>query len=172
MSDEQFPAVKLRDNKVEAAKRLGQANGVSHDEVVTRALELFMRLGLQHDNDVARLDAGLLIALATQIDLLAVAHALVDVHLNHLGLVVDLLASARRTPVLLGDDLALPTAVGADALDLLGHAGAELPEGHLAPTASAPTAWLRCPTTSSPETQINDPFYQIFHSANSKMCVS
>jgi hypothetical protein len=154
LSDEQFPAVELRDNKVEAAKRLSQANGVSHDEVVTRALVLFMRLGLQHDNDISGLDAGLLVTLSTQIDLLAIAHALVDMHLDHLGLVVDLFASTCRTPVLLGDDLALPTAVGADALDLLGHAGAQLSEGHLAPTAAATTAWLRCPTTASPETKM------------------
>lgn len=143
MSDEQFPAVELRDDQVEATQRLGQANGVGHDEVVTRALELVVRLGLQHDNDIAWLDARLLVTLAAQVDLLAVAHALVDVHLDHLGLVVDLLASARRAPVLLGDDLTLPSAVGTDGLDLLSHAGAELPEGHLAPTASAPTAWLR-----------------------------
>jgi len=59
-----------------------------------------MRLLVKDDNDVARGDAGLLVTLAREGDLLAVVHTLVNVHLEHLLLLANLLALARLAAVL------------------------------------------------------------------------
>ena len=90
-------------------------------EVVALAAERLVGLLLDHNDDVAGLDAGALVRLAGKRDRLALLHALVDKDLEDLALVDDLLADARLAAVLGVDDLALAVAVAALLLDLLHH---------------------------------------------------
>lgn len=80
------------------------------------------------EDDVAGDDAGRLVRLAVECDLLAVAHALGDVHLQHLALRHHFLSGAGLALVAFVDDLPLTAAGGASALELLHHAGADLSE--------------------------------------------
>ena len=89
-----------------------------------------MRALVEHDDDVAGGDAGDLVALAGEDDLLAVDHALVDVDLEHLLVLHDLAALAVLAAVVRVKDLALALALLAGRLDLLDHAGADLPKLH------------------------------------------
>ena len=97
---------------------------------------------VEHDDDVAGLEAGRLVALAGECDLLAVVHALVDVHLEYLALLDDLAARARATHVLGVDALALAVALAATRVYLLIHAGAQLVEYDLCAAALACVALL------------------------------
>ena len=63
-------------------------------------------------------------------DVLAVLHALIDAHLEHLALLLDLLAVALLAAILCVDLLAGSAAVGARLLHLLYH-GTQLPEHNL-----------------------------------------
>lgn len=89
-----------------------------------------MRLLLDHNHDVPRLDPRRLIRLARERDGLALLHPPVDKDLEHLALVDNLLAQTALAAVLGVDDLALAVAVLAGLLDLLHHR-AQLAENHL-----------------------------------------
>ncbi len=99
-----------------------------HQQIVAATLEERVLLLLQDNDNVAWWKSRLLISLAVECDALAILHALVNVHLQHLALGHHLLAIARLAAVLVLDGLARPSAAIAVALDLLDHAGAKLAE--------------------------------------------
>lgn len=85
-----------------------------------------MFLYVQHDDDVAWLQVGLLVPLAGEHDALAVQHSLLDVHLEDLPVADRLLAVARFAAVLGVDDLALALTHAADLFVLLHEARHDL----------------------------------------------
>lgn len=87
-----------------------------------------MRLLLQHNDHIPGNDTGGLVSLAGKGDPLPVLHALVNVHLKDLALALGLLAFALLAAILLLDGLALTVAILADLLNLLHHAGTNLPQ--------------------------------------------
>mmetsp|Transcript_26054 Transcript_26054/g.45912 ORF Transcript_26054/g.45912 Transcript_26054/m.45912 type:complete len:263 (-) Transcript_26054:21-809(-) len=89
-----------------------------------------VRLFLQHEDNVARLAVGLLIAHAREADLLLVVHARLDVHLENLAL------------LLLLHRVAAAVAVGALLLDLLHHPRTELAQADDGAAAVARAALL------------------------------
>lgn len=111
------------------------------DQVVPSSLEPRVRLLLHDDDHVSRHRSRGLVGFAAEDDRLAFLHALVNVDLQHLPLVLDLFPVARLAPVLVRDDLALAPAIRADLLHLLDH-WAELPECHLDALALAGHAAL------------------------------
>ena len=90
-------------------------------EVVTLALEARVRLLLDLELHVTGLNARHLVTLASEVDLGAALHTLVDVNVEHLALDDGLLAGALLALVLLADLLTLTVAVGADGLESLDH---------------------------------------------------
>lgn len=90
-------------------------------EVVTLALEASVRLLLNLELHITGLDARHLVTLASEVDLGAALHTLVDVNVEHLALDDGLLAGALLALVLLADLLTLTVAVGADGLESLDH---------------------------------------------------
>ena len=110
-------------------------------KVVALPLERLVRLLLDHNDDVARLDPRRLVRLARERDCLALLHPLVDEDLEDLALIDDLLPNARLAAVLGVDDLALAVAVAALLLDLLHH-WAKLAEDDLDPLSVAAVARL------------------------------
>lgn len=88
--DHHLPSVQMLDNPLEAAKGLVQAEGLGNEEVGTLPLEGVVLLLLDDEVDVTGLHVGLLIGHATEGDLLVVAHALVDVNLQDLALLLAL----------------------------------------------------------------------------------
>ena len=91
------------------------------EQVVFLAFEAVVRLLLDNNDHIAGGDARRLVALPTEVDGLAAAHALVDVHLEHLLLGHDLATIARLALVFVVDDLARARAVVARLLHLLDH---------------------------------------------------
>jgi hypothetical protein len=90
-------------------------------EVVALTLEARVRLLLNLELHITRLDAGHLVTLSSEIDLGTGLHTLVDVDVEHLALDDGLLAGALLALVLLADLLALTVAVRADGLESLDH---------------------------------------------------
>ena len=90
-------------------------------EVVTLALEASVRLLLNLELHITGLDARHLVTLASEVDLGAALHTLVDVNVEHLALDDGLLAGALLALVLLADLLTLTVAVRADSLESLDH---------------------------------------------------
>lgn len=134
------------------------------DEIIVHALELGMFLLVEHDDDVAGNDTGLLIAFACACayangvavssyrsythpsdtiknNFLPIDHALLHKHLQDLLLRRDLLAIAHLALVLFADGLAGATAIWAHLLDLLDHR-AHLSQLDAHTLAIAPTAWM------------------------------
>ncbi len=111
----------MLDRKLATSKRRQQVHLGLAKQVVALALEPSVLLFLDDENDISRLDAGRLIALARKLDLVARLHALVNVHLEHLALGHGLFAIARLALVLGVDDLARAVTVAARLLDLLHH---------------------------------------------------
>ncbi len=97
-----------------------------HEQIGTLAFENWMLLGVKDDDDVARREAGGLVALALECNPLLILHTLVNVDFENLALWQHLLAVASLASVLLLDLLACAIALGALALHLLHHARAEL----------------------------------------------
>lgn len=91
------------------------------EQVVLLALETGVRLLLDLEHHVSGHDAGHLVTLATELDLVSVLDTLVDVDVEDLALDNGLLSDAALAAVLLTDDLTLSTAVGADSLEALDH---------------------------------------------------
>ncbi len=108
------------------AQRLGDVHRHFQDEVDPVPLEQRVLLLVQDDDDVPRLEAGLLVALAAEGDLLPVLHALVDVDLEDFSLPIDLAAVALLAAQLGVDPLTLTLALAAHGLDLLHHPGSKL----------------------------------------------
>lgn len=124
--DQQLSVVQGGDHFLEAAERLGQGEREFGEKVQARdALKSGVRLLLEHDDYIARLDVRRPVALAAERDLLAVGHSLVDVHLQNLVLRHVALTVALFAAVLRADALALAVAVGTVLLALLHEARAQ-----------------------------------------------
>jgi len=80
-----------------------------------------VRLLLNLEDDITGHHTGHLVTLAAELDLVAVAHALVDVNVQHLAFHDGLLAVALLAAVLVADNLALTVTIGADSLEALDH---------------------------------------------------
>ena len=91
------------------------------EQVVALALEPRVLLFLDDKDDISRLDARRLIALARELDLLAALHSLVDVHLEHFTFLLGFFAVALLASVLRVDDLTRSITVATRLLDLLHH---------------------------------------------------
>lgn len=116
--DHHLPSVQMLDNPLEAAKGLVEAECLGNEEVGTLPLEGVVLLLLDDEVDVTCLHVGLLIGHATEGDLLVVTHALVDVNLQDLALLLALaLVSLSGTGM-------------AGTLELLDHAEGNLAELH------------------------------------------
>ena len=96
-----------------------------------------MLLLLEDNNDVARFKTRRLVALTRERYLLAVLHALIDVHLQYLSLMHYFLAIARLAHVLGVYLFALAVTFATRGVYLLIHASAELIQKHLAAGALA-----------------------------------
>jgi hypothetical protein len=95
------------------------------EEIVVFSLEPSVRLLLDLEHDIARVDAGQLVSLTPELDLVAALNAAIDVDVQDLALDDGLLAVALLASVAVADDLALALAVRADGLEALDH-GAHL----------------------------------------------
>ena len=113
--------VEVLDGKLASCERCEEVDALLHNQIIAFPPEHWVRLLLNDNDDVARDSIGRLVGLAVESDGLAVLHALVDVDLEHLALVVDLLAVACLALVLCVDDLSLALAVRARLLHLLNH---------------------------------------------------
>lgn len=91
------------------------------EEVVTLALEAWVRLLLNLELNITRLDARQLITLASEIDLGSALDTFVDVDVENLALDSGLLAVALLAAVLVTNVLAFSVAVWADSLEALDH---------------------------------------------------
>ena len=91
------------------------------EQIVALALETSVRLLLNLEDDIARLNTRELVALATELDLVAALDATVDVDVEDLALDDGLLSVALLAPVLVADDLTLSLAIRADCLETLDH---------------------------------------------------
>lgn len=91
------------------------------EQVVILALESRVGLLLDLEDNVAGKDTGHLITFTAELDLVAIAHTLVDVDMQHLALHHGLLTVALLAAVLVADDLALTVTVRADSLEALDH---------------------------------------------------
>lgn len=91
------------------------------EQIVVLALEAGVGLLLNLKDNITRHDTGHLVTLAAELNLVAVAHTLVDVDVQHLALNNGLLAVTLLAAVLIADDLTLAIAVGADSLEALDH---------------------------------------------------
>ena len=87
--DDQCPLVKRFDCFLHPCESLRERDVHLHDQVLATPLERVVGLLVEHDDDVAGLEAGLLVSLAGEGDLLAVRHALVHLDLENLPLTVD-----------------------------------------------------------------------------------
>ncbi|KAI3475524.1 hypothetical protein L1887_63081 [Cichorium endivia] len=132
---------KVLDEDLAAGERCEQVDLDVNVEVVLPALEARVWLFVDDDDDVAGDGVGRLVGLFLEGDVLAVLHALVDAHLEHLALLVDLFAVALLAAVLCVDDLAVALALWAGLLHLLHH-GTELSEHDLDTLAVASAARL------------------------------
>mmetsp|Transcript_34495 Transcript_34495/g.81778 ORF Transcript_34495/g.81778 Transcript_34495/m.81778 type:complete len:287 (+) Transcript_34495:303-1163(+) len=144
--DEERPLVEVGDGDGGAAQRVAEGNLLCAEEVVALALENgVLLLLLHHKDEVASLDAGLLVRLAVEHDLLPLGGARLHVDLEHLPLPDDLRTVALGAPIRVSDALARTLADVALALHLLDHARAELPDRDLDPVALAGGAGDRHP---------------------------
>ena len=121
--DDQRPVIQGSDGLLEAAEGLGDIDVELHDKVDARSLKSGVLLLIQHNDDIARFEPGLLVTLAAEVDLLAVLHALVHCDLKNFALPRDLFAAALLAPQLGVDALAGAVAFAAHGLNLLHHTG-------------------------------------------------
>ena len=111
------------------------------EKVVVLALESGVGFLLNLEHHVTGHDTRHLVTLAAELDLVAIAHTLVDVDVQHLALHHGLLTVAALAAVLVADDLALPVTVGADGLEALDH-GTHLAHHGLHTAATTASALL------------------------------
>jgi hypothetical protein len=121
----QPPIVKVLNVDSAASKGGEQVNLSLVEEVVVLALEAGVGLLLNLEHDITRHDTRHLVTLAAELDLVAVAHTLVDVDVEHLALHNGLLAVTLLAAILVTDGLSFTVAVRANGLEALDH-GAHL----------------------------------------------
>ena len=100
-----------------------------------------MRLLLDFELNVTGQNAGHLVTLTAEIDLVAGLHASVDVDMQDLPLDNSLLTQTALAAVLVADDLSLTVTVGADRLEALDH-GSHLAHHGLRPGTTAASTSL------------------------------
>ena len=115
------PVVEMLNVDGTTAKRGEQVDLGLVEQVVALALETGVGLLLDLEDHITGHNTGHLVTLAAELDLVAVAHTLVDVNVQHLALHDGLLTTALLAAVLVADDLALTVTVGADGLEALDH---------------------------------------------------
>lgn len=110
--------VEVEDRELSASEGGQEVDVDLGKQVVALPLERRVGLLLDDDDDVSRDRPRRLVRLASERDLLAALHSLVDVNLEHLALRDDLLGVADLALVLLVDDLSGSVTVVAGDLDL------------------------------------------------------
>ena len=118
------------------------------EEIIILALESLVRLLLDLEHHVAGEDAGKLVTLATELDLVAVLHAAVNVDVQDLALHSRFLAIASLAAILVPDHLSLALAVRADGLETLNH-GTHLAHHRLHTGTAAAGALAHCTLLST-----------------------
>lgn len=91
------------------------------EEIIVLALESLVRLLLNFEHHITGEDAGELVTLASELDLVAVLYAAVDVDVQDFALDGRLLSIATLAAILFPDHLTLTLAVRADCLEPLDH---------------------------------------------------
>src|SRR6266849_10068382 len=124
----QFSTIQVPDHKFTTSKCGLEVDLDVDHEVVIVALEACVRLLFDNNDNIAWNDSGRLIAFVKVGDRLAILHALVDVHFEHLLLRNDLTRVAIFALVTGIDDLASTRALIAWMLKLLDH-GTHLAQG-------------------------------------------
>jgi hypothetical protein len=119
--DGQPTVVEVLDVDSTTAKRGQKIDLGLEEEVVALALETGVGLLLNLEDDITGHNAGHLVTLTTELNLVAIANTLVDVDVEDLALNNGLLAVTLLAAVLVTDDLALAITVGADGLEALNH---------------------------------------------------
>lgn len=140
--DDQCSLVKRFDCFLHACESLRECDVHLHDQVLSTSLERVVSLLVEDNDDVAGLEAGLLVALAGEGDLLTVGHALVHLDLENLPLTVDFSSIALFASQLGINSLSLAMTFLTHGLDLLHHAGPELLDPDLHPAAATVGALL------------------------------
>lgn len=143
--EEQETAIEMSHGQGETGEGLKETDVEFHHQIrlvaatastAAATLEARVRLHLQDEQHVAVGVVGELIAFTAESDLLIVAHALVHVHLDHLGLLHHLLALALAAAISRLDDLPLSTTLGANVLLVRHQPWRELHDAY----ADAPSA--------------------------------
>lgn len=91
------------------------------EQIITLALEAGVGLLLNLEHNITGHDTRHLVTLATELNLVAIAHTFVDVNVENLALNDGLLAVTLLAAILVTDNLALAIAVRADSLEALDH---------------------------------------------------
>mmetsp|Transcript_31585 Transcript_31585/g.72598 ORF Transcript_31585/g.72598 Transcript_31585/m.72598 type:complete len:291 (+) Transcript_31585:160-1032(+) len=141
--DQKLAIVQVVDNKNCAGQGLRQRDRLGHQEIVTLTLEHLVFLLLNHKDDVTRHQPGFLVCFASEINFLAVLHALLNVHLEDALLLGHLVAPASLATVLVLNDTSFAFAVGAASLHLLHHPWCNLTDNNLHTAPLAPLAGCR-----------------------------
>jgi hypothetical protein len=129
-SDAQLAVVERLEAQHGARERLDERHAHRRLEVVAVALKVGVRTRLEHDDNVARLDAGRLVGLARERDLLARLHALVNVDVEQRLLLEHFVAVAGDAHILLVHLDAGALALGARTLHALQKARSDLLRGN------------------------------------------
>lgn len=119
--DDQRSIIEMFDSNFATAKGSEKINVKFSDEVVLLALEAFMGLLVNDNDDVSRLYIRGLVTLSVENDGLTAFHALVYVHLENLLLREDLLTLAITATILGVYDFAGTITFVARGLHLLDH---------------------------------------------------
>ena len=119
------PFIKVLNVDSTAGKSGKQVNLSLVEEVVVLALEAGVGLLLNLKHDITRHDTGHLVTLTAELNLVAIAHTLVNVDVEHLALNDGLLAITLLAAVLVTNGLSFTVAVRANCLEALDH-GAHL----------------------------------------------
>lgn len=106
---------------VSSSKRGNKVDLDAVEQIVTLALESLVRLLLDLENDITWLDTWLLVALTTELDLVAGLNTSVDVDVKNLSLNAGLLSVTLLAAVLVADGFSFSVAVWADSLEALDH---------------------------------------------------
>jgi hypothetical protein len=91
------------------------------EEIVVFSLEPWVRLLLNFENNISRLNTRQLVALAAELDPVAGLDTAVDVDVENLALNNGLLTVALLATVTVADNLSLTLAIGTDGLETLDH---------------------------------------------------
>jgi hypothetical protein len=121
----QPPLIEVLNVNGTASKSGKQVNLSLVEEIIVLALEAGVGLLLNLENDIAGHDTGHLVTFAAELNLVAIAHTLVNVDVKHLALNDGLLAVALLAAVLVTDALSLSVTIRANGLEALDH-GAHL----------------------------------------------